>query len=382
MRLLGLAIFLVTYAGTALGVKEYYSLSRSVRALGMGGAFHGLSDDEYAPFYNPAGLASYRMGGQLLLLNVQGQLANDGISAFNTLTGATRGGQKVSDVITQLQSVQGKPLHAAASIGVMYARPGFALAILVADVKANVGLLSRDLDAYLDATALEDSGVLVSKSFTVNPALSLGVTAKGLFRAGGRKTFTILDFARKEDSLRFTAAELGGAGVGIDLDIGAVWEFVPKNPGRFGAGLVLQNALATTYPLWRLAAGPPGLPRLLSGGLFATLHHSLSLRLDYAGFQIGGQSDPHWGARQGSAFKHVHAGAEYHLGFLALRAGLYQGNWTAGLGIATPFVKVDFATYAEELFLNPGLLTQRRFAVRLAFGVATPPLSPLAKKAE
>ena len=44
----------------AFALKEYFSISRSIRALGMGNAYCGLSDDEGALFYNPAGLSLYR----------------------------------------------------------------------------------------------------------------------------------------------------------------------------------------------------------------------------------------------------------------------------------------------------------------------------------
>lgn len=49
---------------SAFALNEYYSVHRSVRALGMGGAFYGLSDDEHALFYNPAGLSLYDGGSQ------------------------------------------------------------------------------------------------------------------------------------------------------------------------------------------------------------------------------------------------------------------------------------------------------------------------------
>src|SRR4051812_5301322 len=76
------AIFLCS---SSFALKEYYSISRSIRALGMGGAFYGLSDDESSLFYNPAGLDVYRgSGGSMLSLNAHA--ANATISALKTLS--------------------------------------------------------------------------------------------------------------------------------------------------------------------------------------------------------------------------------------------------------------------------------------------------------
>ena len=40
---------------------EYPRVMSSVRAMGMGNAFFGVSDDKWAAFYNPAGLARNKM---------------------------------------------------------------------------------------------------------------------------------------------------------------------------------------------------------------------------------------------------------------------------------------------------------------------------------
>ena len=45
------------YAQQDVFSREYPRIMTSVRAMGMGNAFFGVSDDKYAAFYNPAGLA-------------------------------------------------------------------------------------------------------------------------------------------------------------------------------------------------------------------------------------------------------------------------------------------------------------------------------------
>ena len=120
---------------------EYYSLSRSVRALGMGNAFYSLSDDEGALFYNPAGLSLYRGGWQVMPLNVQGQISSDGFSAISTLIDSFRNTSDVSQIVTSVSSLQGNPVYAGGAVFPYFLKNGFAVGVLVADVKADFALL-------------------------------------------------------------------------------------------------------------------------------------------------------------------------------------------------------------------------------------------------
>jgi len=59
------AFFIVAIAITALGVMgqsrplvTVFDIGAGVRPVSLGEAFTGLADDEYALFYNPAGLAT------------------------------------------------------------------------------------------------------------------------------------------------------------------------------------------------------------------------------------------------------------------------------------------------------------------------------------
>ncbi len=57
VTLLVIIPFASSYAQKAVFSQEYPRMMTSVRAMGMGNAFFGVSDDKYAAFYNPAGLA-------------------------------------------------------------------------------------------------------------------------------------------------------------------------------------------------------------------------------------------------------------------------------------------------------------------------------------
>src|SRR5947209_1948612 len=102
-----LAIGVFCLAQSAWGVNEYYQLSRSVRALGMGGAVYALSDDEASLFFNPAGLSLYP-GGLQVMLSTQAHVGDATLSAIDTLSSVTKRGQSVSQIVDAITSLQGK----------------------------------------------------------------------------------------------------------------------------------------------------------------------------------------------------------------------------------------------------------------------------------
>ena len=71
----------------------------------------------------------------------------------------------------------------------------------------------------------------------------------------------------------------------------------------------------------------------------------------------------------GSLYRLIHLGAETHWSVLAVRAGINQGYWTAGLGLDLRFFTLDAATYGEEMSLNPGGNEDRRYALKIAFQI-------------
>ena len=141
------------------GLKEYYGLSRSIRSLGMGGAFYGLSNDEYALFYNPAGLSVYNADWELML-RINAQMSPKTLSAVKTLTNT---GSDINTIINSLTPYQGTPLYGGAGLLPYYIRKHFAVGLLVGDTKVDMALLGRDLDSYVDLTAISDSGIVIGR---------------------------------------------------------------------------------------------------------------------------------------------------------------------------------------------------------------------------
>lgn len=369
----------------ALAVAEFYSISRSVRALGMGGAFYGLSDDDGALFYNPAGLALVRGGERF---NVVGLHASFSPNLFGLVDVISNGsGKSAAAIAQQLEQFQGQAIHAGPSVSVlsMY-RKNFGLAILLPDAKVNFGLLGSGVDTSIDATAIVDAGVIAGFGTAIpGTGLRVGVNGKGLVRAGGRRFITVDDIAAG-NSFTFEPRQLGGAGLGIDFDVGAIYEFEVPAPSLIvaaRAGVTLSNLLASNFSLTNFTgSAPPQLPRMFTlGGSIALRGYgpfdNFNFLLDFAEFGIGGQSNPHLGGRGGSFWKHVNLGVEAPMGIFSPRLGLHQGYWTAGFSFDVRVAKLVFATFAEELATGVGRFPNRRYMARLELGWGSAPPPPL-----
>jgi hypothetical protein len=375
-----LVLCLLLASARVWAVDEYYSLSRSIRSLGMGGAFYGLSDDEYALFYNPAGLARYRGKGQLML-GINTQMATASPSAISQIISLKGAG--ISTIVTSLNSFDGTPIYAGVGLLPYYLTKNFAVGLLLADTKVQMAILGNNFDTSVDLTAISDSGLVIGYARPLfTEGLYLGLNTKAIFRAGGHKSFSVLDIAQNSN-FDLNPRDLGGLGMGIDFDLGATYELPPLGFGVSNAvSLTFTNLLASQMMLALNYGSPPTLERMGSIGLHSVLagwggFDNFHLLLDFAEFDLGGEPNYDFGDRIGSFWKHVNFGVEAPMDWLVLRAGFHQGNFTAGVGIRTFVAQIDLATYGEELFQGVGRLSSRRVALRIALGAGSPPPPPI-----
>ncbi len=376
MKKLSLALLLLV-GSNSFALNEYYSLSKSLRAMGMGGAFYALSDDEYALFYNPAGLSVYAQDWQFMV-PIAASLGTNAVSKFTTLKNTFEDSSDINSVVTSLEPLRGNPFSFGAGLFPYYAQKNFAVGLLIGDTKANFTLAGAGVDTEVRLTSMSDSGLFMGYAREVYPNLHIGATIKAVGRAGGKKTYGTLEIAQSSE-FDFDLEELGGYGAGIDLDFGALYE-IPVGLLPFTIGhrfsFTVNNLLATDFSIAQ-SGTPPQLPRYASVGMMTIFHKfgpigNAKFLLDLAEFSLGGQSDPELGARTGSFWKHVNVGLEvpfYRM--LALRTGFHQGNFTAGVGINAKYFKLDLAYYGVERGKSIGTNTEHRLAMRLAFGMGS-----------
>lgn len=309
---------------------DYFPNYERVRVLGMGGAFTAVADTEDAAFYNPAGLNR--------LSSWKATILDPTVEASQRIPDIADDFSDVDkDSETEIARFLLRHMNEAAHARVMltpgFARKNFALFALgnaSADVRAR-----NPADPVADVVGVGDVGGQVSGAYGFsNGALQVGATARVIHRWSVVKTYTpaaLLDnnFSLDDDAM---------SGTGITFDLGAIANlpyrplgFEPSvgivaidvgSPGSFG------DAIGNTRDI-RFGAG---LRRNFGIG-------KLTLAADVRRIGHGGEDFS----------EKLHVGAEFALRkILSVRAGLYQGNPTAGASLDLWILHLSYATYAVE----------------------------------
>jgi len=361
--------------------------------MGMGGAFYGLSDDEYALFSNPAGL-SLRRSGTEVMLQLKGDVASNSIDGFNDFKDL--GDLNIKQAINRLDKHKDKPMYGNAGILPYFLTRNLAVGLLIADTKLNFNISknSAEIEALglgasstevADLTFISDSGLVIGFAREVGiPDLHIGANLKGIYRVGGRQAFTAQQYLDSKN-IDFDPRNIGGSGLGIDVDLGATYELKSLPFGVVSrASVVLSNLLGSQFTISKQYAGAPGLVRTLNVGWLTSFPgvafiDNFHVLADISDIHIGGEDDKDLGARtSGSLLKKTHLGVEVPIGRLALRAGLNQGYLAAGVGLNLYALKIEFATYGEDTG-DSSRQPSRRYAVNAAIGWGAAPPAPISK---
>jgi len=290
--LLGVAIVALGVMGQARPLVTVFDIGAGVRPVSLGEAFTGLADDEYALFYNPAGLATLT-GGRASILYQSHFGASTYLSAFGSF-GSIGGGLiffdfgQVPCLTAQNQpckDAQGKTIES-------FGYSSFALT-------AGWGALMRSLPFV---------GTLVPEG------LALGVRIKFV---------SITSF----DPVKFQTLGISG----VALDPSFLWDLGSVGPlSRVRVGLVLENLLG-------LAFGASAEENLPIGVRLGVSVLALSLVTVSADFSLNDG---------------FHLGAEYTLtklgplDKLSIRAGLLTRTGlglSVGLGVLFANIQIDYA---------------------------------------
>ncbi|NBY19400.1 hypothetical protein EBQ74_03965 [bacterium] len=389
---LALILIFILFSNSGFAVKEYYRLSRSVRSMGMGGAFYGLSNDEYALFANPAGL-SLRRNGTEVMVDFKGDISSNASSGAKDFTNLSD--LSIKQAIDRLDKYKDKPMYGNAGILPYFLTRNLAVGILLADTKLNFNISksSEDItagglnnaDEVADLTFISDSGLVVGYAQEVGvPDLHVGANLKGIYRFGGRKAFSLQEYVNSSQ-INFDAKDVGGSGIGVDLDLGATYEIKTLPFGAVSrASLVLSNLLGSQFGISKKYAGAPGLVRTLNLGWMTSFPgtdfiDNVHVLFDISDIPLGGEDDKDLGARtSGSFLKKTHLGVEVPMGRVSVRAGLNQGYLSAGLGFNLYALKLEFATYGEDTG-DASRQQSRRYTATLALGWDAPPPAPITK---
>ncbi len=349
------------YAQKAVFSREYPRMMTSVRAMGMGNAFFGVSDDKYAAFYNPAGLARNKSHWTLDLIPLTVGANHNLVSNIKDLQSVFSSGMSTSDISRTLDGIMGQ-YNSISPLGFFpaFTYKNWSFGIFL---NSNVNLLTYNRVLPTIAVKVHaDAGATATyaHSFLEDKSLHVGVTLTGFYRMGYTASYTAVELANIDTNAILNDV-LNTNGWGILGSVGIMYE-LPWLRKELNArvGLSFNDFGYTSFA--------PGLPSVdptlnLSFAISPGWNFiSSNIVLDFNDLIFMNGKDKSFGKR-------VNIGAE--VGFfdrIFLRTGLHQGYWTAGAGVNVWALRINYAYYTEELGAYAGQFGDSRHVLEVVLG--------------
>lgn len=358
--------------GSCLTIPSAWALDQiirpyqSVRSAGMGGVRMGtgLYDENF--FGNPARVTANPHSRFTILNLTAAEFTAATLSAGASVASGTAplsvaansAGQNLHD---RLQLILPAYYHAA----IEDRKTAFAIG-MIASIQMDADL-RQSYQTNFGGVADIGPAITVGRKFLPEDNLSVGVTAHFIYRLAASPTYGLFDYIR---GVPLTLTSLGGDGMMLDFDIGGTYHIIKWGEFDVNAALAFQNILGGSYSnlgisLMNLSSRPAAQPR--SMGLGGSLTRPTWGNFTDTVFAL--ESTDIFNNGNGSLFRTLHMGGETHWRSIALRLGLNQGYWTAGVGFDFRFFTMDLASYGEEMGLNAGTLEDRRYTLNLGFHI-------------
>jgi hypothetical protein len=351
-------IVIILLLGQGIGFgKEYPRFYRGVRPMGMGGAFTAVADDENALFYNPAGLADISTLA-LGILNPMVEVSDKTIDLWKDIDDIDT--DDTGEVADLLRKYAGDHQHVRASltpyVGFNAANTGVMI--------AGLGQTTMDAEirnptwpeAHVDF--VRDLGLLGGVGGKIPfHNIKLGAGLKVINRQSLEEVYTATDIADEDFEDRFEDDLSSGSG--ISLDLGAIYRLPFFEVVETDIALAIQNLPSMDFGSAKDAETQANVGIALKKS-FAKF--SLLGALDYIDLTHAIGDDSDWAKR-------VHMGIEVRLPMiLSVRAGLNQGYGTFGFSTDFKVVRLDFATYTEEVGAHSGQRSDKRYMGQITIG--------------
>jgi hypothetical protein len=352
-----MGLFLTVVLSSDGLAKAYPNFYRGVRPLGMGNAFTAICDDENALFYNPAGLA---------------EISTFSMGIINPIVDVSKSTLDLSDDSDDIDtddSGQVADLLREYIGETHYARVGLFphVGFNAAQYGVMIGYLGQ---AVLDAEIRNPAWPEAHTNYTVDhgplagvggpiPAsnIRVGAAVKYIHRESLDQIYTATDIA--DDNFEDQIENDLEKGAALGLDLGVLYTLPFDWPVKAQVGLAVQNLPEMDFGEAR--------DQQTQANVGFALEKNISKckflgALDYRDLAhaVGEDND---------IPKRLHMGLEFQLPkILSIRAGLSQGYVTYGLTLDFRFVKLDVASYAEEVGAHAGQRDDRRYAGQLTIG--------------
>lgn len=371
-----LALFTSAPAQANIGPANDYTIHQqylSPRAVGMGNAHVAVADDEYALFYNPAGLAWLDKGKMNFGVGAMGDIK---IPEFygDMKEASDDQGDDNAEMTDLFVRNYGKHFSARApTVGAFWARPRWAVAIIPSDLSLEIGIEKNGVPAA-GVVGTNDTTLAYGRGWNIKIGygkLAVGVTGRAVYRLYTNKLVNSSELALESDIFNESDAKEGFT---ADADIGVLYAYPKHSKGFFKKwfrptiGLAVRNVadygFGTNFKLLGDKTGEPerARRRVDIGAKFDLPDWWVwKSRLAIDQRDIGHDN---WTFEKGS-----HIGAE----FLWKMAGWWNGGWRIGLNQMYPsfgftgklgVFKLDLATYGEQVGSSVTEQQNRRYMAK------------------
>ncbi|OFZ11058.1 MAG: hypothetical protein A2Z20_02100, partial [Bdellovibrionales bacterium RBG_16_40_8] len=327
---LPIIIFILAVFSLKAHATELFEVHNNARAMGMGGAYSAVVENDEALWYNPASIA--KNGG------VYWTIADPkvGLGDVSALENFSSLGDSTTFAST-LDKLYGKPIWLGASAKSSVIMPFFAAAYYY-DVDVSV-IADNPVSPTLTTNYITDNGYAIGSGWSIGGILQMGFALKYITRTGIRTEWgpqTIADIisgSSTPDIIFDSFSEATGKGYALDLGLNlTIPTFVQPT-----ISLVGKNIGNTKFVAANGAIAPPTEPQniLVGASLLVSLplvHIVPSLEVRHlldTDIQLG---------------KKIHMGIELGLPLISARAGLYQGYFTYGAGFNFGILQIDAAS--------------------------------------
>lgn len=322
------------------------SLNRSIRALGMGGAYAAIATGNDALFYNPAMLA-YNSQINIELVNVA--LGVNGLTALEKVQNAG----DLSDPVNQAK-LMGTHFWLGSGGRISLIAPYFGLS-LGTDYEADMYFRNPSFPE-IETYFRNDTDTRFSVGFGVGDKGAVGVTVKRIARWGGDTLVLPITAIADPTSLANIQDNFTNKGTGYGVDLAAMYKWDGLIEQSFA--IVGQDIGGTEF---KKTAGNDN-PSHIKDNLVL----SYGMMMDLPGFDWSAAVDYRHANSTGiDSSKKIHVGTEFSLPLIDLRFGASQGYMSYGAGFDLFLLRLDAVMYKEELGAYAGQNGEDRILVGL-----------------
>ncbi len=342
-------IFITLSVGSLSQARALFNYQVPTWALGMGGVHMPFPREGDIPTSNAAFLSHVNeISFELLNLEIKSPGLDD-ITEFQELPDA--------DGAEDLNSFYGKPIQTGLDgrLSIIAPRIGFS------------GYTNTNLRSYLSnplvpewfINYLSDYGMTVAFSTVFSDTLSAGIAMKRITRTGGEvvlDTQQINDYVNGVTDTADILEMFDDTGIGYGVDV----SFLYKSPGDSSsvATLVWKDVGTTSFQKTSGDQNPPAIKDNLTLGLgYVIKGTGLDIKTGFEYRHILTSSE--------QIGKKLHAGIEFSLPLVDLRAGMSQGYTTFGAGLDLWVMRLEVAKFIEEYGEYPGQTPEERLQLSL-----------------